>query len=192
MESKIVGCVFCHKTYSIPLFRYRYNQRLGRQNLCSLQCRNRFLVSMGFKRKTRWERLTCFQCKRNFQISKTLASQKRYRKTHKTFCSALCKRQFQERGGKWHPCWKGGRSQAPAHKGYVMLNIGPNRRMFEHRVVMERHLRRKLQPSEVVHHRNGNRADNRISNLVVCKSAGYHSAKYHPRKRLLGKFLPTK
>lgn len=60
-----------------------------------------------------------------------------------------------------------------------MLRTGPNKRMFEHRYVMEKHLNRKLKPGEVVHHLNGLVSDNRVSNLVVCKSSGYHTSKYH-------------
>lgn len=43
-----------------------------------------------------------------------------------------------------------------------------------HRVMMERHIGRKLRSDEVVHHVNGNKRDNRIENLVIMTS-GEHS-----------------
>lgn len=49
-------------------------------------------------------------------------------------------------------------------------NARKNGYMFEHRYVMAEYLERPLIDGETVHHKNGNRSDNRIENLVLMTS----------------------
>ncbi len=53
---------------------------------------------------------------------------------------------------------------------------------YEHRLVMEAHLDRKLEPREVVHHKNGDRLDNRPDNLELFASHSAHMT-HHQRAR---------
>lgn len=51
--------------------------------------------------------------------------------------------------------------------GYRYIRVPGRGSVAEHRLVVEEHLGRRLRPDESVHHVNGDRLDNRLSNLEV-------------------------
>ena len=79
--------------------------------------------------------------------------------------------------------WKGGRVQFP--NGYIQIKLYPDNYyfpmaksggyVFEHRLVMAQSLGRLLQPWEAVHHKNGNKSDNRIENLELTTTKNHIS-----------------
>jgi hypothetical protein len=78
------------------------------------------------------------------------------------------------RVGDLNPNFNGGRYANT--DGYICILIpGPGRSKYilEHRLVMERHIGRPLLSDEVIHHKNGNKQDNRIENLELMTSSDH-------------------
>lgn len=73
-------------------------------------------------------------------------------------------RDYPTKKGKDNHNWKGGRYCDC--RGYVILNVD-GRRIPEHRYIMEQHIGRKLNKSEIIHHINAIKGDNRIENLMI-------------------------
>lgn len=71
----------------------------------------------------------------------------------KTFCGPSCYADFR-------------RSGSVDAKGYAVTSIN-GKKHKAHRLVMESHLGRALLPTESVHHKNGDKQDNRLENLEV-------------------------
>jgi len=106
-------------------------------------------------------------------------TQKHKENIRKAFSNEFIKEMVRDKRGQNNHFWKGGRS---IHKSGYVLVYCPNHPyvthgcyVFEHRLVMEKHLGRILLPTEVVHHINGIRDDNRIENLMLFSTTGLHT-----------------
>ena len=87
--------------------------------------------------------------------------------------------------GKNNAKWKNGTKTHQRGYLYILTPEHPFATIcgyvFEHRLVMEKHLGRYLDTKEIVHHINGVITDNRIENLMLFSNTNKHSSFHHPK-----------
>lgn len=84
----------------------------------------------------------------------------------------------QKRGAE-NPNWKGGRSVAS--NGYMLIKVGVEHHLadvrgyaYEHRIVAEQKIGRRLRPGEQAHHVDGDKLNNEPANIEVAASFAHH------------------
>lgn len=95
-------------------------------------------------------------------------------KKHRENLSNLAKKKI----GNKNPNWRGGR--LTKKNGYIIVYsplhpyASKDKYVLEHRLVMEKKIKRFLTPKEQVHHINGIVDDNRVKNLMLLDSHAEH------------------
>ncbi len=98
----------------------------------------------------------CLTCKKDFLVSPSRIKAKT--------CSRVCL--FPMLGKLIARSYDGKRIGWKGKNGYIYIGI-EGKQFLQHRIVIEKHLGRKLKKKEQVHHLNRDRTDNRIENLTV-------------------------
>lgn len=167
--------------------------RLAKRRFCTQACAGQ---ARRKKRKVQWVKITCKHCRRSFEVTPAWArnGRRKYcsRACHaKANLSRLGKRHTKASRKKMADAatgkflrenssqWKGGRYKDRNGYLHVMIEVLPEplrpfaRKMvkgkyvLEHRAVAAMTLGRPLARTEIVHHRNGIKDDNRPRNLEV-------------------------
>lgn len=195
-------CLQCGKTFEVayPSFARKF---------CSKSCSS---IYKWNHTKRNLLKFTCEICGKEFEVPKSDHRIKEGKLVK--YCSKKCMGEGQKRGslvncpvcGKVfyttrnvfcsQDCARKHRADNYNHKtymenGYVVeYRKGYNKKgnVKQHRRIMEEHLGRKLLDSEVVHHKNGIKTDNRIENLEV-KSRSKHSSDHRKEEKAQGKHL---
>lgn len=139
---------------------------------CSYDCYIRSFKDVS--KNSNYIRKKCAECGAEIYKLKSRAN-----KTKKSFCNRECMIKYhkinppRKSNGYWY------------ENGYRVLYVGSGKGIKEHIKVMEDHIGRKLKPNETIHHRNRDRTDNRIENLVLATRSEHQMI--HREKRMKGK-----
>ena len=185
-----VKCAVCGKLEMV------YAARAKKYKTCSRSCMGK-LASINLSGNVTG---VCKVCGTTY---KTKESHKGRRRTCSKSCFALLKsvdmagegnHQHGKRGAERGRVFKGGRRISSW--GYVLILTKENRYEFEHRLVMEAHIGRKLEHGEHVHHINGDKQDNRLENLELMSKAEHtrhhNKARPMPRDNSTQRFIPRR
>jgi hypothetical protein len=151
----IMTCAECGIKKEIP--RWKINQHKG--IFCSRACYE------AHHRKS----VVCKKCNKVFSVRMF-----DFKRGRNKFCSQKCAQIYMI--GDKHGSWNGG-TKINAY-GYIMVWSKRDDRKYQyihrHCVVLEKQLGRKLKKTEIVHHINGIKNDNRIQNLMLFKNQSSH------------------
>ena len=178
-----VNCLTCNSEF--------YAQKnllvIGKGKYCSNKCSAKFSMPLAIEASRGKPKpgaktgklFNCIACQKEFYAPKN-----RVIKGKVKYCSRSCLAKIElikysaEFGFK--------KLNKPLHT-YKSIKVN-GKRIREHRWIMEKHLGRKLEKWEHVHHINDDSSDNRLENLEVLSNSDHQRKEYIFRKKLISSF----
>lgn len=162
MESKRIGNKYFIKKICGVCGKESWKRKDTEYRYCSLRCFGKSIQKSNGK---------CLFCEK--QLPSRMPNGIQFVK--RKFCSKGCFSEYYSNERSYR--WTGG----VLSSGYKKIRLKRNSYQREHRLIMEKHLGRKLRKGEVVHHINHDRKDNRIENLEVMSSSEH--TRHHLKER---------
>lgn len=160
-------CDNCNIEYEVLPSVVKWNKIRNKNKFCSLNCKLSFFKD---KKRVKYILTKCENCNKEFEV-RPCSYRYRKKKNIKLFCSPKCHSEYYS--GSNHPNWNNGKTVCP--NGYVRIN---KKKRYEHDLIMENTIGRKLDKSECIHHKNHQKDDNRIENLELLTKSN-HNKRYH-------------
>lgn len=133
----------------------------------------------------------CPHCLEEFDAREKNKGRGIKRMMSQVFCSRKCmaRERAKTHNQTNHHAWSGG---VINDKGYIRINqyLGNGKRVMpmQHDLIMEKHLGRKLENNEVVHHVDRDRSNNDISNLQLMTRSEHSKLHYESGHYDIGEF----
>ncbi len=168
--------IFTKKRYCLicknEIIRGRTSPRqYNKSKFCSKKCRGKWQSINAIGKNSsnyRGGKSICIDCGDKLAYRYSYRDTKRCRK---------CYHKLLKTNPEISPNWKGGKRVDKS--GYILIYqpshpYASGNCVREHRLIIEKHLNRYLSKSEVVHHIDGNKSNNVLTNLKLCKSQKEH------------------
>jgi hypothetical protein len=107
------------------------------------------------------------------------------RKVGRSGAKGMCNKHYQMERLHNDPLYRDKTKGMPGSSGYIRHNYGKGL----HRTIMEDNIGRLLESSEIVHHINCIKTDNRIENLYLCKNQSEHQKLHQQLNRIQKQFM---